>query len=484
MDTRLDRLQQAALPLEIDGEAFNRLTAHGLQLARAYHDALPNKPVRSTPPEEQAKAPTNNLFTEQAQPPSEVFAEVEQRVCETGIRFGSSRMLAFIPGSGLYASALGDYLAAVTNRYVGASYAAPEAVQMEQELIQWLAKEMGYPSAAAGDLTAGGSAANLTALVAAREAHQIEPEMIRKTVVYCTTLAHHCVDKALRISGMRHAVLRRIAMDARYRLSIADLERQLRDDRQQGLRPWLVVGNAGSTDVGSVDPLMDIARIAEQYGLWFHADGAYGAAFALCEPGRRVLSGIECSDSLIIDPHKGLFTPFGSGAVLVRQGHHLRAAFTETASYMQDADDLAAAEVWEPHEYSIELSRHFRGLRLWLPLKLHGLAPFRAALEEKMLLARYFYQRVGEIPGMYVGPEPDLSVVTFRYVPAAGDADAFNRRLIQYIQQEGRVFLTSTNLNGRFTLRLAILAYRTHRDTIDEVLEILRRSIGELLATA
>jgi glutamate/tyrosine decarboxylase-like PLP-dependent enzyme len=249
------------------------------------------------------------------------------------------------------------------------------------------------------------------------------------------------------------------------------LEQAIIQDKQAGLRPWLVIASAGTTNVGAVDPLTAVGDIARQHNLWYHIDGAYGAFFVLCEEGRKVLAGMDKSDSIIMDPHKGLFLPYGTGAVLVKNRQHLYQAHHASADYMQDTLDMA--EELAPSDLSPELTKHFRGLRLWLPLKLFGVAPFRAALAEKIELARYFYHKIQEIDGFEVGPYPDLSVVTYRYVPPRGSANAFNQRLIQEVVRDGRLFISSTQLNGNFVLRLAVLNFRTHIETIDLALEIL-----------
>jgi aromatic-L-amino-acid decarboxylase len=233
----------------------------------------------------------------------------------------------------------------------------------------------------------------------------------------------------------------------------------------------MIIAAAGTTDTGAVDPLERIGDVARRHNIWFHLDGAYGAFFALCDEGRSVLGGMEKSDSIVMDPHKGLFLPYGSGAVLVKRASRLLESFHYQANYMQDAVREETAP--SPADLSPELTKHFRGMRLWLPLKLHGLAPFRAALSEKILLARYFHERIGGIGGFEVGPPPDLSVVTYRYVPRRGDPDAFNERLVGEVRKDGRVFLSSTMLGGKFTLRLAVLSFRTHLATIDLTLRIL-----------
>ena len=476
---RLDQLEARSRELQPGAGERERLDRQALALAEGYYARMDEQPVLEAP---EASPPPQWYaeFPEQGDSPERVFAELEPILARSGIKLGSGRLFGFIPGSGMHTAALGDLLAAVTNRYVGASFAAPEAVKLEHGLLRWLAAEIGYPDSATGDLTSGGSIANLTAIAAAREAQGIDPRDYERAPIYCTAQAHHCVDKALRILGLDRCPLRRVAMDAGYRMRPEALREAVDADRTAGRLPWLVIASAGTTDTGAVDPLDSIADIARDSGLWLHADGAYGAAFALCRPGRERLHGLARADSLIIDPHKGLFTPFGSGVVLVRNPEHLRAAMTERAAYMQDAHSLAGDHTAEPHDMSVELSRHFRGLRLWLPLRLHGVAPFRAALEEKLLLAEYFHQCIAALDGFEAGPAPDLSVVTFRYLPDSGDADNFNRRLVDTIQREGRVFLTSTVLDGRVVLRLAILAMATHREYVDEALEVLAETAGRV----
>jgi glutamate/tyrosine decarboxylase-like PLP-dependent enzyme len=351
---------------------------------------------------------------------------------------------------------------------------------MERILLRWMAGFLGYPAASAGDLTSGGSIANLVGIVTAREAHGLKAKDFDRAVVYLSEQTHHAIDKAFRIAGLKESLKRFVPLDGRHRMQPEALEAAVEGDAKAGLRPWLIAATAGTTDTGAVDPLADLADVAHRHGLWLHVDGAYGAPFALTEQGKSILRGIERSDSVVLDPHKGLFLPFGSGAVLVREGRNLLGAHHYDASYLQDKDTLASRDEVSPADLSPELSRPFRALRLWLPLKFAGVAPFRAALEEKLLLARHFYERMRLEDGFEVGPLPDLSIVAFRYLPRRGDPDDFNRKLINVVQRDGRVFLSSTRIDGRFTLRVAILSLRTHLDTIEQAVEILREKAKQL----
>lgn len=409
----------------------------------------------------------------------ELLGMVRDHVDRPGINPASGGHLGYIPGGGIFHSALGDYLADITNRYAGIFFASPGAVRMEHMLTRWMASVVGFPDTAAGNLTSGGSIANLVGVVTARDARQITAREIQRSVIYLTSHVHHSVDKAIRIAGLRECVIRHVPMDAGHRMDADALDRMVCADAAAGLRPFLVVASAGTTDVGAVDPLSAIGDISERHGLWLHVDGAYGAFFALCEEGRKVLGGMDRADSIVMDPHKGLFLPYGSGAVLVKDTRAMQDAHFYVANYMQDAQ--AALDEPSPADLSPELTKHFRGMRLWLPLKLLGLAPFRAALEEKLWLARYFRERLLEMPGFEVGPPPDLSVVTFRYIPPRGDVAEFNQRLVQAIHADGRVFLSSSVIDGEFTIRLAVLAFRTHLSTIDLTLKILSEKVAGLL---
>ena len=238
-----------------------------------------------------------------------------------------------------------------------------------------------------------------------------------------------------------------------------------------------MVASAGTTDVGAIDPLRAIGKIANERGLWYHIDAAYGGFFVLTDEGKKKLEGIETSDSLVIDPHKGLFLPYGLGVVLVKNAEKLRDSHRYAANYMQDA--AALTDEPSPADLSPELTKHFRGLRLWLPLKLHGAAPFRACLTEKLLLAKYFHTEVQKL-GFESRIEPELSVVTYRWLPRNGDANIFNKRLLEHVVADGRVFISSTMLNGEFTLRFACLAFRSHLSTVDTLLTVLKNKVGGL----
>ena len=413
---------------------------------------------------------------------SDVLAFFRAEVDTTGITPASAGQLGYIPGGGLYPSALGDFLADISNRYSGVAFAGPGAAEMELGLVDWMCRLVGYPESASGDLTSGGSIATLSALVTARDACAVGFRNLPDSCIYLTEQAHHCIDKALHVAGLRDIEKRMVPMDKHYRMDVAALEQMVRSDRDQGLKPWLVVASAGTTDTGAVDPISEIADVAEEQELWFHLDAAYGGFFLLCEPGRDQMQGIERADSIVLDPHKGLSLPYGSGAVLIKNRNYLLQSNSYYAHYMQDAKspEHNPDTPLSPADLSLELTRPFRGPRMWLPLKLFGLQAFRASIEEKMWLARYFHAELSKMDGFEAGPFPDLSIVTYRYLPRTQDANEFNKRLLEAVLDDGKLFISSTMIDGNYTLRLAVLNFRTHRKIIDYLLALLQRKAAEL----
>lgn len=477
MRDRIKRLEEKARELEPDSDFRDRVIEAVVKYGNEFLDQLPNLPAYWTT-EDKGSGIYRSPISEEPIGIEAALAILKRDVDRPGLNPASGGHLAYIPGGGLFTSAPADYLASLTNRYSGVFFASPGAVRMENLLLDWMVEVVGYPKSAAGNLTSGGSIANLIGIVTARDACPAKARDFERLVVYMTRQAHHSLEKALRVAGLGEALRRHIPFVSGYRMDPQALEKSIQNDKREGLIPWLIIASAGTTDTGAVDPLPSIGDIADQYDLWLHVDGAYGAFFVLCEEGRKILEGMDRSHSLVMDPHKGLFLPYGSGAVLVKDRQKLFDSHAYTASYMQDA--MAEQEELSPADLSPELTKHFRGLRLWLPLMLHGVAPFRAALEEKLWLARYFHQAMQSVEGFEVGPYPDLSVVTFRYLPRQGDANTFNRKLIEAVTRDGRVFLSSTMLEDRFTLRLAILCFRTHLATIDLTIEILKEKVREL----
>lgn len=378
--------------------------------------------------------------------------------------------LAYIPGGGSFPAALADFIADTTNRYTGVWQAAPALVQLEANALDWLREWMDFPAAARGLFTTGGSMATFNAILCARERH-LGAE-IRRGVLYTSDQAHHSVMKAAKMAGIMPDRVRAIACDEAYRLPVAELSAAIAADRAAGLTPFAVVSSAGTTNTGAVDPLEAIADRCAHEGLWHHVDGAYGAFFYLCDEGRRALAGLPRADSLTLDPHKGMFLPYGTGALLVRDGEALRAAHAATADYLPATP--ATADFYDPSQYGPDLSRGFPGLRVWLTIALYGTAAFREAIAEKRALAVDAWRRLSELPGIVIDAPPELSLFAFHLTwPGATLAaeDAATRALVEQTTRRGRVMITGAVARGRYLARVCVLSFRTHAAEIDALVE-------------
>lgn len=416
-----------------------------------------------------------SLLKDTPTPLPEILADYRKSVMEVGLNAASGKHLGYIPGGGLIPGAIGDFVAAMSNVYAGIYFASPGAVRIENTLLEWMRDLFHLHTGTAGTLTSGGSIANLIAVVCARDARKVCSTEFQKLVIYTSSQTHHCIDKAIRIAGLGDSEQRTVPLDESYRIQPAAFAAVIREDREAGRIPFMLVASAGTTDTGAVDPLPELAATCKAENVWFHIDAAYGGFFQLTEHGRSKLKGIEWADSLVVDPHKGLFLPYGLGAVLVRDGEQLRASNHFTANYMQDANRNPSE--WSPAELSPELTRHFRGLRMWFSLRAFGLDKFREGLEHKLLLALYAHNQLSQLDGIKTGPPPDLSVVLYRFTGTADD-NAFNLRVTQEIQEGGEVFISSTTIDGTVWLRFAILSFRSDKQVIDTALEILKRYLA------
>ncbi len=435
------------------------------------------------------KAPRSNLDNSLdiakslREPPPEKGMDFEalldfimKKVIPVSINTPHPAYMGYIPGGGLYPSAVADFLGAATNRFTGAWFAAPAAARLEANVLEWFSQWMGYPRSARGILTSGGSLANFSAVATARK-HVLEDD-ISKGVIYASDQTHHCVMKVALLAGIPEPNIRLLPVDRNFRAIPEMFERAVKADLRKGMKPFLLVGNAGTTNSGAVDPLPDLADIAKRYNLWYHVDAAYGGFFNLCKKGKKILKGLNLSDSLVLDPHKGLFLPYGSGCLLVRDGELLRSAHMLTAEYLMDTTtperEVSAAE------YSPELTRSYRGLRVWLPLKLFGVDAFRENLSEKLQLTEWMYKRFLNESGFECLAAPDLTVIAFRYRPQRGEMEDFNRKLLAYIVKSRKLFLSSTLLNGAFVIRVCILSFRTHQAEVEEAFEIISKAAKRL----
>jgi aromatic-L-amino-acid/L-tryptophan decarboxylase len=477
-------------PLELSEGAMRAMVDEAMRRVLAHITSLPEQRMHPTGGGQRLARALREPMPERGAPYRELLALLFDRALPATLNTASPGYLAYIPGGGLFHAAVADLIALATNRYVGLFRAAPGLVQLEANVIRWFSDALGLPATAGGVLTSGGSLANFIAVVTARR-ERLPPDFLRG-VIYTSSEAHHSVLKAALLAGFPPERVRALPADARFRLPVAAVEDAIRADRAAGLTPFMLVASAGTTNTGAIDDLEAFADLSARERLWLHVDAAYGGFFALTERGQAALRGIERADSVTLDPHKGLFLPYGTGCLLARDVGALRRAHAVPASYlppMQSDDDLV-----DFCEISPELSREARGLRAWLPLKMHGAAAFRAALDEKLDLARLAAERLRAMKGVTVVAEPALSLLAFRARPpgvsaedgedgecaAATATDAWSRRLLAKVNEKQRVFLTGTVSGGRFLIRMCVLSFRTHRDRVEMGLADIEEGLREL----
>ena len=453
-------------------------------------DELPQQPVRRTEGSRKLVRSLREELPRAGEPFRRLLARLVDRVIPVGLNTASPGYLGFIPGGGLPHAAVADLVSGLANRFTGLWLPAPGLVQLEMDVVRWLCELVGFAAPEAGGvLCSGGSLANLGAVVAARHRVSDARGDFSTARVYASREAHHSVAKALRVAGFRPDQLVIIEADGMYRLPVEALSEAVAADRAAGLRPALVVASAGTTATGAVDPIEALADLCEEQDLWLHVDGAYGGCFALTERGQAALHGLDRADSITLDPHKGFFLPYGTGALLVRDRATLSAAFRVEAGYLPEP--VQTVDAWDFADLGPELSRPFRGLRLWLPLKMHGVGAFVDALDEKLDLAREAADRVATLPGVRMVAWPELSLFAFRVTPDHLDEreldtaflDGLNKRIIARVNDGGRVLLTGATVpvDGApaFVIRVCVLSFRTHRDRIDALVEDLERAIAD-----
>ena len=464
---RADRVSLPPDPADLDFAPEQLLAQGEATLARvvAHLASLPEQPARGDRDAE-------NLCRFLKEPAPEHGSDVEPLLdllfgtcIPCSITTPGPGYMAYIPGGGVFPAALADLISDTTNRYTGIWHTAPALVQLEANVLEWFRDAVGFPISTRGLFTPGGSMANFNAIVCARERH-LGPNL-RDGVLYTSTQAHHSIAKSAKLAGILHDRIRSIPVDQDFRMRIGALAEAIARDRAEGLRPFLVVSSAGTTNTGAVDPLEDIARLCEKESAWHHIDGAYGAFFHFCEPLRPLLRGLSTADSLTLDPHKGLFLPYGTGALLVRDGTALHRVHASSAGYLPDAPD---EEFYDPSQYGPELSRGFPGLRVWLTVKMFGMARLRAAIEEKRALAVEAAALVGQLPGVVLVARPQLSLFVF-YLNRPGASleqqNAMTRTLLGRVAARGKIMLTGCLVDGRFLARVCILSFRTRREHME-----------------
>jgi len=414
----------------------------------------------------------SEALPEKSMPFKEILDDLFDNKIPHSLQTASPGFMSYIPGGGIVHSAIAELIAKATNRYVGVDFAAPFLAQIEADVLKWFCQMVGYPASSGGTLTSGGSIANLTAVICARTL--IMGDDFSKATVYASGYVHHSNWKAFLTAGISSEQIRKIPIDENFRMDTRVLEQTLQQDKKLGFTPTMIIATAGSTNTGTIDDLGAIAELSNRFNCWFHIDAAYGGLFAMTKKGSEKLVNLNQADSITLDPHKSLFQPYGTGAIIAKDKENLKKVFQHTADYMPE--NQSPIDVWDFSDMSLELTRPFRGLGIWLAFKMLGAGVFREALEEKLQLADYFCDQISKCDDWKIVAEPELSLTVFRYQNNAKtkqQLNHINQRIIEHVNNKLRTNLSGTVVDGFFVLRCCILSHRTHRIHIDWLLDDL-----------
>jgi len=455
--------------LEISPEQFRLLAKQVCDLVADYLETIDARPVAPSV----TGAETEKTF--RAPLPEKGLGPESLNDLQNVLRYSrgnNGRFFGYVLGSGEPVGALADLLASVINQNVTAWRSSPSAVTIERTVISWLSEALGCKDFT-GTLTGGGSSANLMGLAMAREARASANEkgLSAKVTVYASEEVHMSIPKAVALLGIGRENLRLVRTDASFHMLPEELERAIARDKESGKTPIAVVASAGTVNTGAVDPLTQIAAIARKHNAWFHVDGAYGALAAIAARGR--FQGLELADSISLDPHKWLYQPLDCGCLLYRDPDAARNAFSHTGDYTRvlSSDPIEGFAFFEE---SLELSRRFRALKLWLSLRYHGFEGFRKSIKDDLGYARDLAEKIVNEPELELVAPVELSAVCFRYLGAGGrsegDLNRLNPLILKEVNKKGLVYLSNATLRAKFCLRACIVNHRTKPEDLDVVI--------------
>lgn len=471
--------------LELSRERMQELGYRVVDLVAEHFATLANRPVSRTGTRAELEGVLREPAPETPRDPEAILEKVRDVVLANMIHVDHPRNFGFVPGPSNYVGVLGDFLASGFNVFAGTWLEGSGPAEVELVTVDWLKELCGLHHDAEGLFVSGGSAANLTALMVARE--EKLPEGPAGGVAYCSTQTHSSMERAFKVLGFRPDQIRRLDTDARHRLPVDTLSRAIAADRTSGRKPFCVVANAGTTNTGAVDPLLALTELCRREGLWLHVDGAYGAVAVLAPDHAHLLEGLGGVDSLSLDPHKWLFQPYESGCVIVRRGKLLSKHFQIHPEYLQDV--VAGDGEVNFCDLGIQLTRRFGALKLWMTIQLFGLDHLRSAVSRGIVLAEKAEGLIDAEGELDVVSKAELGIVTFRYRPKSHpDENAFNLALSKAVIEDGFALASSTEVDGKVVLRMCTINPRTTVEdlerTVERIVAIARRLDGGDLVQA
>ena len=474
------------MSLDISNEALDEISSQAAKLVAEYFTHIAERPVMAPNHAGKTKSLVNVELPVEGRPLDQLLDEC-RTVMDLSRHNGHPRFFGYVASPSTPIGAYADLIASALNANITCWRSGPAGTEIEQLVVRWLGSLIRYDENAKGLLTSGGSMANMIALLIA--SRRKNPEASRKGLwnagppmtIYASEEVHMSIPKAADILGFGRDQVRVVGCDERRRMRVDDLAHSIQTDQSNGFTPICVVGNAGTTNTGAVDPLSEIADVAREYDLWFHVDGAYGAPGAMDQSKKDLFAGLERADSVSLDPHKWLYVPVDAGCLLFRDAA-AAAVFTEDAAYIQThglADDAAFA-YWD---YGVELSRRFRALKVWLTLGYYGARRMAEAVSKDISLAAYMGELVSKADDFELLSPVELSICCFRYVPKnthERDLNHLNEQIMAAVQKGGHAYLSNAMVNGKFALRACITNFRTTKTDIEQTIEAVREAAKQL----
>lgn len=419
-------------------------------------------------------------FPFKGRPVEEVVNEMENEIFKYGGNANHPRFFSFVPGPASCVSWLGDVMTTAYNVHAGGSKMAPTVNCAEQETIRWLADQAGFGEKAGGIFVSGGSMANVTALIAARD-RKLDDEHLHLGTAYISDQTHSCVAKGLRVIGISNKRIRVIPTNENFEMISSELEKTIAKDIADGYIPFAIIGTAGTTNTGSIDPLKEISTIAKKYDIWFHVDAAFGGSALISPKYKGILSGIEEADSIAWDAHKWLFQTYGCAAVLVKDLRNLYDSFHVSPEYLKDLND--EQEAVNNFDIGIELTRPARGLKLWLTLQVLGTELMSSAVEQGFKLAKWVEEDISSKPNWEIVSHAQLAMVNFRFAPqdlSEAQKDELNNRVSEKINASGFAALFTTILHNKTVVRFCGIHPETTSEDIAETCNLLDQYANEI----
>lgn len=408
---------------------------------------------------------------------TDVYGDFKENVLPYPMGNINGKYFSWVMGTGTPLGAMADFLASTMNS--NATIGDHSAQYVDQQVINWCKEMMKFPEDASGILVSGGSIANITGLIVAR--NSFSQDIKRKGIyavsgqltAYCSTETHNCISKAMEVLGLGSENLRKIPVNADFTINIEALKNKIAEDRFNGCQPFCIIGNAGTVNTGAIDPLDELRQISNQEKIWLHVDGAFGALAKLVPEFSSALKALEDVDSVAFDLHKWMYMPYEVGCLLVRNAQLHRQAFTNEVSYLTAHERGLAAGPETVSNYGMELSRGFKALKVWMSLREHGIEKYSRLIAQNIKQAFYLGQQIERQPQLELMAEVSMNVVCYRFNPgnlSDEELNGLNKELLMRMQEQAIAAPSYTVLNGKYAIRVAITNHRTRKSDLDEML--------------